>query len=146
MKKIYLIALIISAFVLMPSAFAQCPPDVSGTWVFKGVKVVECCSNPNDNGTKIFSGSFVVTQTGNEISASWVNDDGFNNVLTGVVNGNSVYVKVVEDASSPLDGREDAVGIIINKNKGKRIMVYISGEDEEGTCKFHAKGTVRIVK
>ena len=94
MKKIYLMSFIISAFVFMPSAFALCPPDVSGTWFVKGVEVQECCSNPLDNGVHIFSDSLVVTQVGNAISASWVDSDGDHLELTGFVNGNSAYCEI----------------------------------------------------
>ena len=140
MKKIYLMSFIISAFVFMPSAFAQCPPDVSGTWYYKGVDVTECCSDPSNNGTHIKSGSFVVAQVGNEISATWINSDGDTQVLTGTVNGKSVYFKVEFPVCE--GDVKHFVGII----KGNRVNGFATGVDFCASCKWHTKGNFKIVK
>lgn len=85
--------ILISTFVI-PSTFAQCPPDVSGRWVVKATNTTECCSDPSDNGVRKFKGSIPgVVQVGNTISASW-DVEGGHNELTGILNGNSVYFKV----------------------------------------------------
>ena len=45
------VSFILVSNLVIPSTFALCPPDVSGTWVVAGVEVVECCSD--DEGGEI---------------------------------------------------------------------------------------------
>lgn len=137
-------AVLIDDMKLAHTTPAQCPMDVSGKWVGKGVSITECCPDPSDNGTEKFKSSFVVTQVGNEISASWVGKDGNSRVLTGIVNGNSVYLKIVHTyLDKPGCGWVDHfVGII----KGNRIKFYVTGADTCNTCRGSGTGTVKIVK
>ena len=46
---------ILVANLVIPSTFAQCLPDVSGTWVVAGVEVVECCSDDKGGNLRIAS-------------------------------------------------------------------------------------------
>lgn len=134
---------LISTFVIS-STFGQCPTDVSGTWVIKYAVMSECCPDPSDNGRSKEKQSIVVAQVGNEISASWVEEDGDSVVLTGVVNGNSVYYKVEgSDFCCPGCGWvEHGVGII----NGNRIKGNGTATDTCDTCKGHYKFKVKIVK
>ena len=133
------VSFILVSNLVIPSTFALCPPDVSGKWVVTGVDVVECCS---DKGGKSKE-SFVVTQVGDTISASWTTDDE-SAVLTGIVNGNSVYGEVV---GTDLEHPEcvwvtHIVGII----KGNRITGYYTAAKTCNACRSHSKFKVKIVK
>jgi hypothetical protein len=68
-----------------------------------------------------FKDSFVVTQVEDKISASWVNGND-SQVLTGIVNGNSVYGEIVgtDLEHSGCGWVTHLVGII----KGNRITGY----------------------
>ena len=134
------VSFILVSNLVIPSTFALCPPDVSGTWVVTGVEVGECCS---DKGGK-FKVSFVVTQVGDKISASWVEDTDDSNLLTGIVNGNSVYGEIVgtDLEHSGCGWVTHLVGII----KGNRITGYHTRAETCGTCRGHGKFVVKIVK
>ena len=133
------VSFILVSNLVIPSTFAQCPPDVSGTWVGTVVDVTECCS---DKGGK-FTYRVVVTQVGDKISASWVRGN-WSCVLTGIVNGNSVYGEIVEtDLTRPGCGW---VGHIVGIIKGNRITGYSTGADTCNTCRNHEKIRVKIVK
>ena len=115
-------------------------PDVSGKWVLKARLTHDCPSKP----LEVVKASFVVVQTGNVISASW---NGGLEVLTGVVNGNSVYFKVEDSgsSSSPCGAVNHIVGII----KGNRINGIVTGtEVGGGDCnnKWHSTCNIKIVK
>ena len=134
------VSFILVSNLVIPSTFALCPPDVSGTWVVTGVSVEECCS---DNGGKVKE-SFVVTQVGDKISASWVDKDNDSSLLTGIVNGNSVYGEVVgtESGNTGCGWVTHVVGII----KSNRITGYFTDAETCGTCRGHGKFIVKIVK
>lgn len=133
------VSFVLVSNLVIPSTFALCSPDVSGTWVVTGVEVVECCS---DNGGK-FTDRFIVTQVGDKISASWVVENR-STLLTGIVNGNSVYGELVE---TDLDN-ENCGGLnhIVGIKKGNRITGYFTQADTCMTCRRHGKFIVKIVK
>ena len=133
------VSFILVSNLVIPSTFALCPPDVSGKWVITGVETIECCS---DKGGK-FKVSFVVTQVEDKISASWV-DGTDSEVLTGIVNGNSVYGEIVwtDLEQTGCGGVIHLVGII----KGNRITGYYTQAKTCDTCRGHGKVTVKIVK
>lgn len=135
----------ITAFVTTLT-FGDCPPDVSGTWEFKIVMTNACCSDSSDNGQSKEKISIEVTQDGDEISATWTDEDGTQETLTGVVNANSVFSKVEGiDSDNPECGHiVYVVGFI--KNKGKQIEAYVTGADTGGcgTCKWYGKAKIKI--
>lgn len=130
------VSFILISNLVIPSTFAQCPPDVSGTWVVTGVEVSECCSD--HEGGK-FKSRFIVTQVGDKISASW-DEDGRTALLTGIVNGNSVYGEIVE---TPGCGW---VTHIVGIKKGNRITGYFTDAETCSACRSHGKFKVGIVK
>ena len=132
------VSFILVSNLVIPSTFAQCPPDVSGTWVVTIVEVSECCSDHEGGQFKV---SFVVTQVGDKISASWVEDTDDSNLLTGIVNGNSVYGEIVWTEIG-CEGVTHIVGII----KGNRITGYFTNAETCGTCREHGKFRGKIVK
>ena len=133
------VSFILVSNLVIPSTFALCPPDVSGKWVVTGVDTEDCCS---DKGGKVKE-SFVVTQVGDTISASWVNGND-SQVLTGIVNGNSVYGEIV---GTDLEHTECGwVTHIVGIVKGNRITGYHTGAETCGTCRGHGKFVVKIVK
>lgn len=138
------VSFILVSNLVIPSTFALCPPDVSGTWVYKAVTTYVCCSNPSDNGVEIDKGRISVVQDGDKISASWVDEDGHSAVLTGVVNGNSVYCKIegIWSGEPGCTWVEHFIGII----KGNRIKILDTGADTCDGCRWSTKGTIKIVK
>ena len=72
-------------------------------------------------------------------------EDGNTSLLTGIVNGNSVYSEIEEtrlDNNTECRFVEHIVGII----KGNRITGYHTGAETCGTCRSHGKFIVKIVK
>ena len=130
------VSFILISNLVIPSTFAQCPPDVSGTWVVTVVEVNECCSDHKGGKWKI---SFVVTQVGDKISASW-DDDGRTALLTGIVNGNSVYGEI----ETP--GCGGWVTHIVGIKKGNRITGYFTDAETCSACRSHGKFKAGIVK
>ena len=133
-----IVSFILVSNLVIPSTFAACTPDVSGKWVVVGVDITECCSDKGGN----FKDNFVVTQVGDEISASWISH-GDSAVLTGIVNGNSVYFKITGSGTN-CTWIAHVVGII----KGtKTITCYFThAENEPCNCKSHGSWKVKIVK
>ena len=130
------VSFILVSNLVIPSTFALCPPDVSGKWVVTSVEVSECCSD-HEGGKS--TNSFVVTQVGDKISASW-DEEGRTALLTGIVNGNSVYGEI----ETPGCGGwvTHIVGII----KGNQIKGYFTNAATCGTCRRHGKVKVKIAK
>ena len=137
--------LFITAFVTTLT-FGACSPDVSGTWEFKIVQTEACCSDSSDNGQKKLKLSIEVTQDGDEISATWTDEDGDQNTLTGVVYADSVFCKIegINSDNSECGYINYVVGII--KNNGKQIVAYGTGADTGGcnTCKWYGTGKIKI--
>ena len=132
------VSFILVSNLVIPSTFALCPPDVSGKWVLKAGITHDCPPKP----LEVVKASFVVVQTGDVISASW---NGGREVLTGVVNGNSVYFKVEDSGNGPCGAVNHFVGII----KGNQIKGYGTGtEVGGGDCndKWHFTFNIKIVK
>lgn len=130
------VSFVLVSNLVIPSTFALCPPDVSGRWAVTGVEVSECCSDHKGGKWK---GSFVVTQVGDKISASW-DDDGRTALLTGIVNGNSVYGEIVET------GCGGWVTHIVGIKKGNQIKGYFTDAENCSDCKSHGKFSAKIVK
>ena len=130
------VSFILISNIVISSTFAACTPDVSGKWVLIGVDIQECCSDKGGN----FKENFVVTQTGDKISASWVSGTE-SKVLSGIVNGNSVYF-TVEGADSNCTWINHVVGII-KGNTTKTITCYFTSADS-GSCNCRSHGTVKI--
>ena len=130
------VSFILVSNLVIPSTFALCPPDVSGKWVVTSVEVSECCSDHEGGKSK---NSFVVTQVGDKISASW-DEEGRTALLTGIVNGNSVYGEI----ETPGCGGwvTHIVGII----KRNRITGYFTDAETCSDCRSHGNFKVKIVK
>lgn len=140
---------LISTFVTT-STFAQCPPDVSGTWILRSINDGGdvCCNDvpdPDEPDDSVIS--IVVTQLGDEISAAWEDIQGDGpTVLTGIVNGNSVYFKI--ETTYPGGScvwTTQCVGIVKGR-KANRIKGYFTGAETCGTCRWLGKFRVKIVK
>ena len=142
-----LVPFILITALIVPSTFGECTPDVSGKWVLKIVGKVACCEDSSDNGQAKFEESIEVTQDGNNISASWVDDDKDRNqhTITGIINANSVYFKeeTYESDQQECGSVTYYVGIL----KGKQIEGYATG-GEYGcdTCKYYGKIKIKIIK
>lgn len=135
----------IAAFVTTLT-FGDCPPNVSGTWEVKTVITNACCSDSSDNGQNKGKESIEVTQDGDEISASWTDEGGDQNTLTGVVYADSVFFKVEGvNSDNPECGYINYVVGIIKKD-GKQIEAYVNGADTGGcsTCKWYGKAKIKI--
>ena len=90
-----------------------------------------------------FKDRFVVTQVADKISASWVTSTN-SYLLTGIVNGNSVYFKIV---NTELDHPEcEWVDHVVGIIKGNQIKGYFTNAATCGTCRRHGKVKVKIAK